>query len=150
MEKEPAYRPSLDGDLQRQRRQIVELNFQRNKLAEERIRNWQRHCRENSIHSVTLVYTSGDEYFDLLDMGPGIIAHLMVEYYHDQGGFYYELLHEIIHSRQMGAMEIKKPEEFQAWTLFFEDIDHDKAPKYRPKDWERQLSFWKDKDPDTY
>ncbi|KAK8118163.1 uncharacterized protein PG998_006444 [Apiospora kogelbergensis] len=63
--------------------------------------------------SVTLVYTSGDEYFDLLDMGPGIIAHLMVEYYHNRGGFYYQLLHEIVHGRKMGAMEIEKPEEFQ-------------------------------------
>ncbi|KAK8124121.1 hypothetical protein PG999_004039 [Apiospora kogelbergensis] len=148
LEEDPAYRPSPDCDLQRQRRQIVELNYQRNKLAEERIRNWQTHCRENSMHSVILIYTSGDEYFDLLDMGPGIIAHLMVEYYHNQGDFYYELLHEIIHGRQTGAMEIQKPYQFHAWTLFFEDIDHDKAPKYRPNDWERQLSFWQDKDPD--
>jgi len=72
----------------------------------------------------------------------------MVEYYHNQGGFYFELLHEIIHGWKMGATMIQKPVEFQVWTLFSEEIDYDMAPKYVPNALDRKMPFWKDKDLD--
>ena len=71
-----------------------------------------------------------EEYWDLLEMGPSIIAHLMVEYYHNQGGYWYELLHEIIHGRKMGAYMVQKRPLFAAWCRFFNKREHSPAFKY--------------------
>ncbi|KAI9746785.1 MAG: hypothetical protein M4579_007595, partial [Chaenotheca gracillima] len=69
-------------------------------------------------------------------MGPSIIAHLMVEYFHDRGGFWYELLHEIIHGRKMGAYMVQKGVIFEQYRQFFNGGEYDQTPKYIPNKWD--------------
>ena len=70
-------------------------------------------------------------------MGPSIIASLMVEYYYDQDGYWYELLHEIIHGRKMGAYMIHRRDSlFYICRDFFNGGDYTQAPKYIPNEWD--------------
>jgi hypothetical protein len=84
------------------------------------------------MRSATGAFTWCDEYEDLLEMGPSIIAHIMVEYDHDRGGYWYELLHEIIHGRKMGAHAVHKGRLFEAWCWFFNKGEHHQAVKHYP------------------
>jgi hypothetical protein len=124
--------------LQSSASRIVELGYERNKLVEKRVQAWKDHCQENFVHSDTSMYTDCQEYQDLLEMGPNIIAHLMVEYDHDQGGFWYHLLHEIIHGHKMRAYAVWKGPLFEAWCRSF-NRDHDQAFKYIPTPIDRRI-----------
>lgn len=117
-------------DLLRCGSQIVELNHQRNTIFKERAEAWKEQNLENMVQSTSIVFTLCDEYFDLLEMGSSIIAHVMVEYYYDQGGWWYDLLHEIIHGHKMGGYMIQKPVLFEKCSQFFNEGEHDQAPKY--------------------
>ncbi|KJK80806.1 hypothetical protein H634G_03955 [Metarhizium anisopliae BRIP 53293] len=78
-----------------------------------------------------------DEYYDLVEMGPSIIAPLMVEYPSDIAGYWYEVLHKIIHSRNMGAYMVQKGALYDAWYRFFNGgADYDQAPLYIPNEWD--------------
>ncbi|KAK8068755.1 hypothetical protein PG994_005371 [Apiospora phragmitis] len=125
LEKDPVYRANVDGGLQRQRSQIVELNFQRNKLAEERIRDWDNYCWENRFTVLPSSTPAARSTSNCSRWG--------------LGGFYYQLLHEIIFGRKMGAAMIQKPVEYEEWWLFFNDIDHDQAPEYIPNAFDRSI-----------
>lgn len=78
------------------------------------------------------MFTGCEEYFDLLDMGPSITAHLMVEYYYDRDGYWYELLHEITHGRKMGPHVVQKPVLFEEYYRFFNEGEHRQAPEWIP------------------
>ncbi|KAK8929569.1 hypothetical protein VCV18_002233 [Metarhizium anisopliae] len=70
-------------------------------------------------------------------MGPSIIAPLMVEYPSDIAGYWYEVLHKIIHSRNMGAYMVQKGALYDAWYRFFNGgADYDQAPLYIPNEWD--------------
>ena len=84
------------------------------------------------------MFTDCQEYYDLLEMGPSIIAHLMVEYYYDQWGYWYQLLHEIIHGRKMGAHAVAKGPLFEAWCRSF-NREHAQAFKYIPTPTDRAI-----------
>ena len=71
-------------------------------------------------------------------MGPSIIAHLMVEYYHDPYGYWYQLLHEIIHGRKMLAHAVFKGPLFEAWCRSF-NREHAQAFKYIPTEIDRVI-----------
>lgn len=64
------------------------------------------------------------------------MAPLMVEYCHDHVGYWYELLHEIVHGRKMGAYMVQKGNLFVECCQFFDDCDHDQAPIYIPNEWD--------------
>ncbi|KAI0013409.1 hypothetical protein F4779DRAFT_563510 [Xylariaceae sp. FL0662B] len=130
LENDPDYRPSLDEDLQRCSTEIVELNYQRNKIVEARIEAWKEIHQENKLQSSSHAFTLCEEYFDLLEMGTSIIAPLMVEYYYNQEGYWWDLLHEITHGRKMGAIMYQKPVLFEGWRRFFNEGEHDQAPEY--------------------
>ncbi|RYP53063.1 hypothetical protein DL769_010570 [Monosporascus sp. CRB-8-3] len=129
LENDPDYRPSLDEDLRRCSSRIVELNYQRNKIVEARVEAWKKVHRENNLQSSSHAFTLCEEYFDLLEMGTSIIAPLMVEYYYNQGGYWWELLHEIIHGRKMGACMYQKPVLFEECRRFFNEGEHGQAPE---------------------
>lgn len=120
------------------RAMIVELSYERNKLVEQRIQAWKGHCDDNHIMGSSSFFTDCQEYQDLLEMGPSIISHLMVEYYDDWGGYWYQLLHEIIHGRKMGAHAVFKRPLFEAWCRSFHR-DHAQAFKYIPNAIDRAI-----------
>lgn len=61
----------------------------------------------------------------------------MVEYSHDQDGYWYELLHEIVHGRGMGAYAIfGRDKLFDVWREFLKGGEYEQAPKYIPNEWD--------------
>jgi hypothetical protein len=146
VERDPDYRLNLDEALvskevlRRYSTQIVELNYQRNKIVEERVRAWNEHYdRNHMFYSSTAMYTECEEYWDLLEMGPSIIAQLMVAYYHNEYGYWYELLHEIFHGRKMGAYMVQKGRLFEPWRRFFNEDNDDQVPRYVPNEADRRI-----------
>ena len=91
------------------------------------------------FHSNTAIYTECDEYYDLLGMDQGIIAHLMVAYSNYPGAFFYELLHDLTHGRKMGAHAVNKGVCFEAWKKWFNEGEHGDRPKYIPKEADRKI-----------
>ncbi|KID84307.1 hypothetical protein MGU_08509 [Metarhizium guizhouense ARSEF 977] len=126
MEKDAEYRGSPDEPLvsdevlRRHGSQIVELNYQRHKIYQERVGLWKEYCDLNHLRlSFATCCEASDDYDDLVEMGPSIIAPLMVEYPSDTAGYWYEVLHKIIHGRNMGAYMVQKGALYDAWYRFF-------------------------------
>lgn len=127
--------------MQRYSSHIVELSYQLNTVYMERVDLWKGHCRRNERSSSTGGYCSSEEYWDLVEVGPAFIPHLMVDYSHDRGGFWYELLHEIVHGHTMGAyMLFDRDEYFHVWREFLNGGEYDQAPKYVPTEWDVYFS----------
>jgi hypothetical protein len=127
-------------ELQRESTQLVELNYQRNKIVEERITAWRRHHEKNQMHSNSTIYTECEEYSNLLEMGPSIIPQIMLIYKEDWGGFWHELLYEIIHGHKMGAWSYQKDYLIDMWCQFFEEREWTEVPVYIPSEFDRMMS----------
>lgn len=127
-------------ELQRESTQLVELNYQRNKIVEERITAWRRHHEKNQVHSNSIIYTECEEYSNLLEMGPSIIPQIMLIYKEDWGGFWHELLYEIIHGHKMGAWSYQKGYLIDMWCQFFEEREWNEVPVYIPSEFDRMMS----------
>lgn len=56
--------------------QIVELNFQRNQVYEKNAEAWLLQNERNHLSGSSFTFTLCDEYWDLLEMGTSIIAHI--------------------------------------------------------------------------
>lgn len=143
LEFDPEYRTNPDKQaiskeaLESHKNRIIQLNHQRNIVYKERVRLWKEHCQLYRLRGSAGTFTECEEYFDLLDMGPSIIAPLMVEYFNEDGaGYWYELLHEIVHGRKMGAYMVRRGVLFDECCRFFNCGDHDQAPKYIPNEWD--------------
>jgi hypothetical protein len=74
-------------------------------------------------------------------MGTSIIAALMIEYYYDYNGYWWELLHEIIHGRKMGAWMYQKPVLFDEWIRFFNEGEHNQAYEYQETPFDRRVKY---------
>lgn len=140
---DPKYCGIPDNDLtskevlQQYATQIVELSFQRNKVYEDLVEKWKEHCAEFILCLSRAVCCAGDEYWNLLEVGPAFIPHLMVEYSHDRGGYWYELIHEIIHGRTTEAHAIfERDKWFDVWREFLNGGEYEQAPKYIPNPWD--------------
>ena len=118
--------------LQRQANLIVDMNYDRNKLVQARIEAWMAHCRRNHVQSSSAMYTECQGYDELLELGGSIIAHLMLAYSRDQTGFWFELLHEIVHgfSKKTGLRSINFQQQYAAWNGWFQDMEHSEAPHW--------------------
>lgn len=72
-----------------------------------------------------------EEYWDLLEVGPAFIPQLRVEYSRDVGGYWYELLHEIVHGHGMGAYAIfNRTSIIDVWSAWFNGGDFEEPPLY--------------------
>jgi hypothetical protein len=113
-------------------REILAKNFQRNRDVRNAIADWYEHCERVSAYSSSGMYTSCDEYEQLLEYGANIVAHIMVEY-KKKGGplFWYELLHEIMWGHQTDLETIFMPMQYAMWLEWFEKKNHSQAPHYR-------------------
>ena len=119
---------------------IVELNYQRNQLVEESVEAWKEYCQKKPMHSSSSIFTTCEEYYVLRGLGLSIIAHLMVELYHDGHGYWYELLHEIIHGRKMGAHVYQRPVFYDEFCRWFNEGAHGQAPEYIRTPMDRRIS----------
>lgn len=118
--------------LQRQANLIIDMNHDRNELVHSRIHAWKEHCMRNSIDGNSGMYTQGKEYDDLLELGRSIIAHLMLAYSETSTGFWYELLHEIVHGvgKKTGFQRILFLQLYAEWNEWFQKMNHSQAPHY--------------------
>ncbi|KAI1318721.1 hypothetical protein F5Y16DRAFT_406235 [Xylariaceae sp. FL0255] len=133
LETDAAYRPTQGADQSTQHLRccIVELNYQRNQIAEERVNAWKQCHEENWLQSSSRAFTLTNEYEDLLEMGASIIPQIMVAYYDKPHEYWYELLHEIIHGRKTGTYMLNHALFHNECCRFFEEgVEYDQAPEY--------------------
>lgn len=146
LENDPEYQVGLARPISSPRavrhyyREFVELNYQRQRILEERVNAWKEHHELHQVQSNMSAFTLCEPYFDLREMGTSIIAPLMVEYYHMQWGYWFELLHEIIHGRKMGARCFQPGGMYDDCCEFFNEGEHYQAPKYIPTEMDIFLS----------
>ncbi|ROV99684.1 hypothetical protein VSDG_03026 [Cytospora chrysosperma] len=108
---------------------IVDLNLQRNVDVEDALRSWAELRERRSVFGNSNMFTDGDGYYTLTEMGPSIISHVMLEYYKDQSGWYHELLHHLVHGKVSGSGMFFKQVLFESWKDWFEHKDHKDAPE---------------------
>ncbi|KAK4149506.1 hypothetical protein C8A00DRAFT_18816, partial [Chaetomidium leptoderma] len=82
---------------------IINLNHERNEAVETGLAVWAEHRAENQFANNSADHTQGQGYWDLVAEGPCIIARLMLDYYDGHGGWWHELLHEILHGEKSGS-----------------------------------------------
>lgn len=147
LETDPEYRVSTekvtgskDGLIQ-QCGQIIELNYKRNKIYDERVKIWRDHCEAHAVVLSQSICCEVEVYFDLLEVGPSFYAPIMVEYAHDRGGYWYELLHELVHGHGLRARELfRRSSLFEIAREFLNGGEWDKAPIYALSEWEIYLN----------
>lgn len=126
--------------LQRYRGQIVELGYQHNKVYDEYVRLWREHCESVRLTLSRAECCDCDEYEELREVGPVFIPHLMVKYSHARWGYWYELLHEIVHGRGMGAHAIfDRPNLIHFWADWLNGGEYEEAPLYTPTELDIRL-----------
>ncbi|KAI1311512.1 hypothetical protein F5Y03DRAFT_308813 [Xylaria venustula] len=142
LECDQSYRSNLlaDEDLRRCSREIIALNYQRTKAAEDHIKAWEDYHLQNPSSNTSTWYLC-DEYEILLEMGPSIIAHVMLGYYDSEAkhGAWYELLHEMIHGHRMRAHSVQKGALFDIWCRWFNWGKHSEAFEYIPTEADRRV-----------
>lgn len=55
-------------------------------------------------------------------MGKPIIPLIMDRYAQEKGGWWHELLFEIVHGRKSGATTFKKASLYENWSNWFQDL----------------------------
>lgn len=63
----------------------------------------------------------------------------MVEYVHLEWGYWFRLLHEIVHGRKLGAYSYQKDVLYAQCVQWFIEGDHDEAPLYVPTAMDRYI-----------
>ena len=126
---------------------IVEKNYERSLLLEERIANWKKHNDEYSWGSSSTMYTNCDEYEYLLELGPSIIAACMIEYVNiGVAGWWWQLVHELIHGEKLVAHMIDRKILYEETVKWFNMGEHAEAPKYVQTPWDRKILHGEDSD----
>lgn len=107
------------------------MNYERNKLVQARIEAWKAHCKRSHVHSNSSMYTECDDYDRLLELGGSIISHLMLAYAKEPSGFWFELLHDMVHGfdNKRGLRVINFKEQYAAWNEWFQKGGHSQAPQ---------------------
>lgn len=108
---------------------IIEINFKRNTELQEVLRAWAECRLERQFAASSFMFTEGEGYWRLAEMGPSIIAPVMLEYYNDRDGWWHELLHELVHGQVSGSGIFFKDVLFDWWKDWFEHKDHKDAPQ---------------------
>lgn len=132
LEQDTAY--LVDGDdLTHQVSGVLEENFKRNRIVRNALLDWAEHCDMVSRYSSSAFYTECEEYEQLVDLGPGVIPQLMLQYKKKEGPlFAYELLHEILWGYQTEQKSISMDAQYKMWAEWFENNNYDQAPHYNP------------------
>ncbi|KAJ5669835.1 hypothetical protein N7462_010905 [Penicillium macrosclerotiorum] len=129
-----------EEDLQLQARQIVGLNYERNKLTAEHIQGWKAHQEEHMTSSSAAQLTGGEGCANLRAMGPSITAHIMLAWVEFDLAFWDQLLYPIYHGKAMGSW-CWQPSAVQAeWLTFFNEGELDQVPVYILSDFDRMMN----------
>jgi hypothetical protein len=71
------------------------------------------------------------EYMDLIDLGMGIVPHAMLAYYDDMGGWWDELLCELLTGHKSGAWVFLRPDIHKRWIDWFENKEGEAEAPYK-------------------
>jgi hypothetical protein len=124
--------------LNRQANLIVDLNHERARRAQERIEAWRKQTelrqKERLEESGTAQGTAsqeGDpdtscaEYAALVDMGPGIVAQVMLAYAADKTGSWWKVMHRLVCEEE--AQKTQEEVQYERWREWFEDMEYYEA-----------------------
>lgn len=118
--------------MQQAAKDVIEFTSERNAKVVEAVKSWAEHKEERGDHASSFQFTEGDGYWTLTEMGPSIVAHMMLEYCKDQSGWWHELLHELVHGHTHGQAQATacffKSVLFETWKDWFEHKNYSDAP----------------------
>ena len=115
--------------LQRHANLIVDMNHQRHEEFASKLGQWKDH-QDNLLSGNSKDYLDHDSYKSMVQMGPGVIGHVMHNYADDQAGWWHEMLHEIVHGQPSGTRTFYKDRLYADWKKWFENGQpHEEAPK---------------------
>jgi hypothetical protein len=97
--------------------QLIDMTGHRNYLFDEFVTGWKAEQEKYSFSSNSWSFASGQDYADLVEMGPSIIPNIMLMYAGDQSAWWYLLLQRITGAR--GYQVVNKPERYKAWNTWF-------------------------------
>lgn len=117
---------------------IVELAHERDQRVRRQIDAWKeaRGCAQPSPEQVDVsgADTAGQEYDALVEMGPGIISHVMLAYDNDRTGPWFKLMHRLVRGKAMDAgatdgnrEDVVVQQQYDLWRDWFENKNHDEA-----------------------
>jgi hypothetical protein len=121
--------------MQRHASLLIDMNHQRNEAAKSLFTAWAIHEEENNLSSFSHVFTSGEAYDGLVELGGIIIGHIMNDYAKEQDGWHHELLHHIVHGHKGTSGIFFKDRLYVHWKDWFEHKPHSQAPKDGPWRW---------------
>lgn len=110
-------------------KEIVDMHSERSVQVKNALIAWAEFRFQRQHYQSSFHFTEGEAYWTLVDIGRGIIAPMMLEYYNDIGGWWHELLHELVHGKKSEAQIFFKPVLFAEWKDWFEHKDHKDAPE---------------------
>lgn len=87
-------------------------------------------------------FTNCDEYMDLLDLGKGIIPNAMLAYYDDFGGWWDELLCELVSGHKSGAIQMNRHENYLRWIDWFKNKGGETEAPYKLVGEAAQMERW--------
>lgn len=88
---------------------IIDLNHERTLKFNTLVAAWAEQQHEHIGDNNSSAYTVDcDAYWELVDLGPSIIAYVMAEYAAEQDGWWHELLHELVHGQQGGGTFLRR------------------------------------------
>lgn len=117
--------------LQRQANLIVDLSYRRTRHFNSYVEGWKKHCVISGASSIRAHYAIGQDYRNLVELGPGVVAETMLEYKKDKSGWWFALLQEVVHGVETEFTDLDRPGLYLAWSNWLEKEEHDKAPNFR-------------------
>lgn len=131
--------------MQQAARDVITFNHERNTELQEAVKSWAELKEERQHQQSSFHFTEGPGYWTLTEMGPSIVAQMMLEYYKDQSGWWHELLHELIHGHTHSQAQATacyfKGVLIESWVDWFEHKDYRDAP-YGPDARSREEHPW--------
>jgi hypothetical protein len=115
--------------LDAQAKKIIQLYGSHITAFEEHVYVWKTHQSNVGFSSKSSAYTTHPSYDAIVAMGKNqVIPLIMAKYAVDQGGWWHELLHEVVHGRKSGASTFDMPELYKQWKEWFEASGGSQAP----------------------
>jgi hypothetical protein len=109
---------------------IIANNQKRNQDFAEYSAAWGTY-KDNTFSSNSQAYTLCGEYMDLVDLGAGIVPHAVLAYYDDDGGWWDELLCELLSGHRSGAFVFIRMDIHKRWIDWFESEEGDAEAPYK-------------------
>jgi hypothetical protein len=120
---------------------IIANNQKRNQDFAEYSVGWATY-KDNTFSSSSQSYLNCGEYMDLVDLGTGIVPHAVLAYYDDMGGWWDELLCELLSGHRSGAPLMIRNEIHKRWIDWFESEEGDAEAPYKLVGEAKRLELW--------